>query len=78
MHVFLHAARDEDAAGLRDPFQASCHVDAVAPNVAAVDDDIAEVDADAELDALVLWDVGVAFEHTALDFDGAAHRVHDA
>ncbi len=47
-------------------------------NVLLVVDDVAEVDADAELDALVLWHAGVALSHAALDFDGAAHRVHHA
>src|SRR5580704_12980694 len=36
------------------------------------------VDADAELDALVRRDLGVALDHRPLDFNGAVHCVHDA
>jgi hypothetical protein len=36
------------------------------------------MNADAELDALLLRDAGVALDHRALDLDGAAHRVNNA
>jgi hypothetical protein len=41
-------------------------------------DDVAEVDASAELDALVLRHASVALGHAALNFNGAPHRVHHA
>ena len=36
------------------------------------------MDADAEFDALVGRDLGVALDHRPLNFDGAVHRVDDA
>ena len=78
LHVLLHAARHADPARLGQCLQPGRHVNSVAPHVAAVDDDVAEVDADPKLDALLRRRVGVALDHAALDFDGAADRVHDA
>jgi hypothetical protein len=36
------------------------------------------MNADAEFDALVGRDLGVALDHRPLDFDGAVHRIDDA
>ena len=36
------------------------------------------MNADTELDATVGRDAGVAFDHSILHFDGAAHRIDDA
>ena len=41
-------------------------------------DHIAEVDADAEEDALFRRGVGIALGHLALHLDGALDRIHDA
>ena len=46
--MIAHAARHADAAGLGDPFEPCRDVDAVAENVAILDQDIADVDADAK------------------------------
>ena len=43
-----------DTAGLRDPFEARGNIDAVAKDIVVVDDNIADVNADAKLDAIVL------------------------
>src|SRR5262249_10653744 len=54
-------------------------IDAVAHEVAVfLFDHIAEMDADAILDALFWRQPRVALGQTALDFDGASHRVHYA
>lgn len=53
-------------------------VDAVAMDVVADDDDIAEVDADAELDALFRRGRAIAGRHARLDRDGAADRLDRA
>ena len=53
-------------------------VDASPIDVVVLEDDVAEVDADAELDAAVLRHIGVALAHPALDVGGAGHRVHHA
>ena len=76
--LVAHHRRAGDAARSRQPLEPRRHVDAVAVEVVAVDDDVAEIDADAELDVPVLGNAGVALEHAALDLDGAARRVDDA
>ena len=76
--VVAHRARDGDAAGRRDALQPGGHIDAVAENVVALDDDIADIDADAEFDAAAFRDIGVALAHLALDLSGAGDRIHHA
>ena len=68
-----------DRAGLGDAFQSRGDIDAVAHQVAVgLLDDVAEMDADAELDAALGRHAGVALDHAVLHFDRAAHRVDDA
>ena len=64
--------------GSASAFQPRRDVDAVAEDVVALDDDVADIDADAKLDAPVLGDVGVALGHAALHLDGAAHGIDHA
>ena len=72
-------ARDTKMApGSAMPFQAGGDVDAVAVDVLAFDDDVAQVDADAELDARLVGRAAVAVGHAGLDGDGAAHRLDGA
>jgi hypothetical protein len=77
-HLLVRRAAEADAAGLGQGFQPRREIDPVAEDVAVVEDDVAEVDPDAELDAPGGRDIGVAFGHAVLDFDRAAHRVDDA
>jgi hypothetical protein len=53
-------------------------IDSVAVDVAAFSDYIAEIDTDAEGDALVFRDIGIAVDHRPLHLDGAADRVDNA
>ena len=53
-------------------------VDAVAVDVVALDDHVAEIDADAQLDAVVRRDIRVPLGHRLLHLDRAAHRIDDA
>jgi hypothetical protein len=69
-----HRARDVDRAPLGDVLEPRRHVHAVAVDVAVLDHDVAEIDADAEFDALPLGDVGVARRHAVLHVDRTAHR----
>ncbi len=71
-----HRARDADAAGLGHGFEPRGDVDPVAKDVVAVDDHVAEIDPNAEVDAGLggLRAIG----HRALPPDCAAHRVDDA
>jgi hypothetical protein len=54
------------------------HVHALAEDVVVLDDDVADMNADAEFDAPVRRDVGIARGHSALDIDGTADGVDDA
>ena len=58
--LIAHRARDADAAGLGERFQARRHVDAVAEDVVVLDDHVAQIDADAELDPPRRRDVQIA------------------
>jgi hypothetical protein len=75
--TWSHHPADANPARIRQGFQPCCDIDAV-ENVALVDDDVAEIDPDAEFDTAVGRHIGVSLGHPALDFGGAAHRVDDA
>ena len=78
-HLAIGVFGKTDRAGLGDPFQPRGDIDAVAHKIAvALLDDIAQMDADAELDAALGRQAGVALDHAVLHFDGAAHGVDDA
>ena len=77
-NLIAHCTRDAEAAGLGQRFQSCSDVDAVAVDVAAIGNDVAEVDPDAEGDAFVLGCLGVAVDHRPLDLDRTPDRIHDA
>ena len=76
--MIAHRARDAKAAGLRQRLQPRRNIDAVAVDVAAVGDHVAEIDPDAKGNAFVLGHLRVAVRHRPLDLGGAAHRIDDA
>ena len=67
-----------DAAGLRDPFEARCNIDAVAKDIVVVNYNIADMNADAKLDPIVLGRICILLGHAALNFDGASDGIYDA
>ena len=68
-----------DPAGRGDPLQSRGDIDAVAHQIAvSLLDDVAEMNADAKIDAALGRHAGVAFDEAVLHLDGAAHRVDDA
>jgi len=67
-----------DAAGFGQPFQPRGDVDAIAKQIIAVEDHVAEIDPDPELDAPVGHLGGIALRHRPLHRDGTAHRIDDA
>src|SRR5271166_3451711 len=73
--VFLDARRDTDSARLGERFQPRRDIDAFAENVAALGNHVAEINADAKLDAPLVRHLGLAVDHVSLDLGGAAHRV---
>jgi hypothetical protein len=74
----VRRAAEADPARLAQGFEPGRNVDAIAEDVAILDDDVADIDAHAKLDA-TLWRCGsVAGGHFALHLDRATHRVDDA
>ena len=69
---------DANATGRRQSLQTRRYIHAVAENVTSIDDDVADIDAHAELDALLIWHLCIALGHPALDIKSAAHCVHYA
>ena len=76
--LVAHHPRDAEAAGIRPGFPAGRDIDAVAEDVVAVDDDVAEVDPDPEPDPAVLRHAGFAVDHRPLHLGGTADGVDDA
>src|SRR5271165_4121338 len=77
-HLPVGLLRKTDRAGLSDAFEPRGDVDPVAHQIAvAFLDHVAEMDADAEVDALVRRDPCVALDHRSLDFNAAVHCVDD-
>src|SRR5262245_29097569 len=78
LYLVVYDARDQDAAGIGQCFQPCCDVNAVPINVVTIDDNIANIDADPELNAIFRRDFAVAVKHATLNVDSAAHCVDDA
>src|SRR5215471_12272529 len=76
--IFMHADRHADAAWCGDLLQTGGDIDAITKDVVPLDDDVADVDADAEGDAPILGQLGGAASHRHLDLDRTAHRIHHA
>jgi len=70
--------RDADTARLCNPLETHCNIDPVTKDIVLVDNDITDVNADAELDPLVLRRVDILFGHAALNFVGTSYRVDHA
>ena len=77
-HLPIGVLGKADRARFGDAFQSGGDVDAVAHQVAVTLLDNAEMDADAELDALIRRRSDVALDHRVLNCDGAPHRFDDA
>ncbi len=68
-----------DRARRGDPLKARGDIDAVAHQISiGLLDHVAQMNADAKFDALVLSNTRVALDHGVLHFSGAAHRVNHA
>jgi hypothetical protein len=70
--------RNADTAGLSDPFETHRNIDPVTKDIVLFDNDITDVNADAELDPLVLRHVDILFGHAALNFVGTSDGVDHA
>src|SRR5262249_18038856 len=76
--IFLHATRHTNASRLGNPLKTRRHVHAISEDVTVVDDDVTDMDADAELDPFLLRHVGIALGHTLLNISRAAHCIDNA
>ena len=61
-----------------DAFQPGSDIDPVAKNVTAVGNDVADIDANAEFQALVRRYLRISSDDAALNFDRTSDRVNDA
>jgi hypothetical protein len=75
--VIPHRTRDDDPARLCQPFQPGGDIDPIAIDVISLNDNIAEVDPDAEGDVLVGPKVRVPLADALLNPDRAAHSLDD-
>ena len=74
----VDVARNQDAACWRFPFQPRRHVDAVAIEVVAIDDQVAQVQAHAEHKSGASRLVDVGLGHGLLKLDSGAQRINGA
>ena len=75
--LFADGRGDRYPAGFGQPFEPGSNIDAIAVNVIVLDDNIARIDADTQLQLAVAGGIIVGGQ-TALDIDGAIHRVDGA
>src|SRR5215471_9967019 len=75
--LVAHYPADTDFSRRSQSFEPCGDIDAVAVNVALVEDHVAQIDADAEFDPLLHRHVGVALDHRPLHRYCAAYRVDD-
>ena len=76
--LFHREVREDDAPGVSYAFQPRGHVDTVAQQIAALFDDIANVDSNPEPDLPVFQKFSISYSHTALDIDATAQGFDDA
>jgi hypothetical protein len=78
LDVVVDCAGHADATRLGEGFQACGDVDAIAINVVTLDDDVADVDADAHRDALLLRHIRLPIGDALFDRDGALDGIDHA
>ena len=71
----MNDIRNADAARLRNAFKARRYVDFIAKDIVAINDNVANIDANTELDLLARRHFGISFRHRALNVDGATNRI---
>ena len=77
LDVIISLLGDVDATRLGQLLQARRDIDALAVTVIALDDDVAEVDADADIDAAIVGESLIALCHLPLHYDRALQGVDD-
>jgi hypothetical protein len=74
--MLKHCGGDADATGLCQRLEASSYVDSVAVDVVISSDDVADIYADAQFDAMRVYDIGIPLRQSLLQRDGAGHRLN--
>ena len=69
MRMLADGRGNADAAGLGQRFQPGGNIDTIPRDIITVYDDVAQVDANPEIDAVVRREVEIARAHLALRFD---------
>ena len=78
LHLPPYVLGDRNAARFGDAFDPRRDVDAVAKDVLALDDDIADVDPDPEPDRIDFGATGIVLAKLSLDFDSTSDGVYCA
>ena len=76
--LVMNGRRDADPAGVGDALEPRRYVDTVPQDIGAVHHHVAQVDADAEFEALRFGDAFIAGLQRLLDLHGAANRLNRA
>ena len=76
--LVVDGLRNADCAGLGERLEPGSDVDAIAKDVVAVDDHVAEIDADPQLETALGRDRLIDCARCSLHLDSAAQRVDDA
>jgi len=76
--VVLDSTRDANSARLRISLQAGRDIDGIAEQIVALNDNIADVDADPELHLITGRSISVFPSYGLLNFDGAFDGIHGA
>jgi hypothetical protein len=71
----MNDIRNADAATLRNALKARRYIDSIAKDIVPINDNVADIDANAELDLLARRRIGISFQHRALNVDGATNRI---
>jgi hypothetical protein len=76
--VLVNPTRNTDSARLAQDLKPGRHIDTVTEDVFVLNDDVALVHPDPELDPLVHRQFSIALGHSSLDSHRAAHSLHSA
>jgi hypothetical protein len=76
--VLLNAGRNADPTGFGQAFEPSRDIHAITEDVAVLNNDIADVDAHAKLDAFLSGDPGITLGHGVLNLSRTAQGIDDA
>ena len=73
--LLVHRARNQNTAWFGETFQSSGYIHAIPKNIVSLDHDIAEIDANLKLNALVGGNLSLTFVHAELNFQSAAYSL---